>query len=134
MTITKSLISRLSLVLPLLASGFAVSIAAAQTFTTLHSFTGADGEHRERPSCKPPMETLWDNPWPQRQLPQHERRLRHDLQDDSARRADNAVYLLCPKWLHGRQSPVWRIGPGHERGPLRNDRVRPGPGGGTVFK
>jgi hypothetical protein len=44
MTIPKSLISRLSLVLPLLASGFAVNIASAQTFTTLHSFTGADGE------------------------------------------------------------------------------------------
>jgi uncharacterized repeat protein (TIGR03803 family) len=50
MMVAKSLISRLSLVLPLLALGFAAKIASAQPgaavsvkFTTLHSFSGVDG-------------------------------------------------------------------------------------------
>jgi uncharacterized repeat protein (TIGR03803 family) len=50
MTITKSLISQLSLVLPLLASGFAANVASAQssdagsvTFTTLYNFCSQTG-------------------------------------------------------------------------------------------
>jgi uncharacterized repeat protein (TIGR03803 family) len=54
MAIAKSSISRLSLVLPLLIWGFAAKIASAQTgdadagslkFTTLHSFSGSEGEN-----------------------------------------------------------------------------------------
>jgi uncharacterized repeat protein (TIGR03803 family) len=41
----------------------------------------------------------------------------------TVRHADDAIQLLLPKRVHGRRKPLGGAGPGHQRRPLRDNRV-----------